>query len=154
MDELQSMSLVELKSMAKDLDVVFHPKASKEQIAAAIHEAVGSEATDLVVVEPEIAVEVPEPPAPPPPTPVVPAVQSYKPDAPVKSAAVFPTVEEVEALLVPYKERGLVVEHLDAVYWQFKKQNRQAAGNMKMPLSQIRLQLNILMTPTSAPTEE
>lgn len=159
--DLEDMSLAELKVIAKDLGIEVHHKSGEAKIIAAIRAfSDGIQEGDIDEQSVEVVEELPAPapvsePQEPSPIPEpVPAKQEHRPNAPVKAVAVYPTVDEVKAILVPYIARGLIVEELTDEYWQFRIANKQAAGNMKMPLSQIKLQANILMVPTRRPTEE
>jgi len=139
--ELNNLDLEQLKEIAKDKGVFVHQRHSKDTIIKNLQDAVealdGSDLPEAVV---EAVVEVV-------------ATQSFVPDA-VPKVSTFPTVEEARAALNSHVARGMQIIHMDSEYFHIKMQNRECAGNMKMPLKQLVMQANILMAPTKAPTEE
>lgn len=116
-----------------------------KQFAAEVGIVVGdeSERADVVEAIVELAANDPAP---------VSAVQGFKPDAPVPD--VYPTVTEVHNALQSFVARGLQIVTLTDSYWHLRKGNREAAGNLKMPLAQLVMQAKILLQPTKSPTEQ
>lgn len=82
------------------------------------------------------------------------ATQAFKPDAPLPNGNNYPSVEEAKAALASHIARGLQIVTMTTEYWHLRQSNREAAGNMKMPLKTLLMQANILMVPTKQPTEE
>jgi len=134
---LNNLDLEQLKEIAKEKGVFVHPRHGKDTIVKNLLALDGEIAPDVAVVA-----ETP-----------VSAVQSFVPDA-VPKVSAFPTVEEARAALNSHVARGMQIIHMDSEYFHIKMQNRECAGNMKMPLKQLVMQANILMAPTKAPTEE
>lgn len=83
------------------------------------------------------------------------ATQAAAPIPVAKEDAVqYPSIETARKYLQSYVNRGLIIEHMNDVFWQFRCHNRQASGTMKMPLKQMLMQANIILKPTATPTSE
>ncbi len=134
--DFKNMSIEELRETATDLGVVVGDDSQEADIIEALESALGEG-------------DIPDTPKTPTPTPV--AVQTFTPAAPIKD--LFPTPEQARDALKSHIARGLEIVTLTAEYWHLKQGRREAAGNMKMPLKQLLLQANLLMTPTAFPTE-
>lgn len=175
-EDLEKMKPEQLKKMAKDLGVRHHHNAKASKIVDAILAAVEGNAaaadaggddlpeTEIVdgegpSVEDVLAgetAEVVEQPMPAKPA----VVLSSKPDQTNKLEDIirkemteWPTVAKAKAALAPYVERGLTIVKLEPDYWHFKHHNREAAGNLKMPLKNLLQQAELLFKQTARPTE-
>lgn len=158
-EELQSMEPDAVKKIANDLGAKFHHKAGPDKVIdAVLLKLAGSD-------EGEDATEI-EQPAPPAPvatqtfTPPITAIPVTMEPGKIQLAAIiakekseWPTVEQVTEALRSHVARGMQIVQLIPDYWHFRMGQREASGNMKMPLKQVLMQANILMTPTKKPTE-
>lgn len=177
--DLEKMKLEELKKMASDLGVRHHHNAGAPKIVTAIlaalegnTDAADAEGDDLP--ETEIVNDDEEGPsvedvlsgetvdvADAPQAPAKPnVVLSVKPDEKNKLEEIirkemteWPTVAKAEQALAGHVARGLMVIKLEPDYWHFKVQNREASGNLKMPLKNIVHQAELLFAKTARPTE-
>lgn len=174
--ELMAMELEALRNLAVDLGVEVAADAEQEFIADSIVAALTGQPMPVVdlfeekpvpveistlgaieplqgvaaepivadlAVEPVIATNQPKPTA----------VQTFNPEAQFKNGDQWPTVAEARAALASHIMRGLTIVKMTEDYWHFRVSNREAAGNLKMPLKQLILQANILLRPTAKPTE-
>lgn len=141
--ELEAMQPEQVKKIANDLGVKYHHKHAVPKIIDAIMGAIAG--ADPLSDEGDGVPEIAE----------MAAVQTFRPDAqPAETVRAYPTVAEAQAALATHIARGLVIVTMTEDYWHLRMKNREASGNMKMPIKQLVLQANILLQPTKAPTEE
>ena len=173
---LEKMSKDELKKVANDLGVEYHQNSGAPKIVAAILAAVEGNGDEGDILPDTTAITeddegptvdevlaggtvevVDEKPAAPARLDVA---LSAKPDEKNKLEEVirkemteWPTVEAARQALAGHVARGLTIVKLDTDYWHVKFQNREASGNLKMPLKVILQQATLLFQATARPTE-
>lgn len=169
--DLKNMTETEVKQVATDLGVEFHHKNSAEtvikKIEAALEGKAGDEIkdedgaegedaesegdfnpdflTDDAPVEEQpktgkpIEVEKVEDPRPT-------AQQAYQPHA--STSKEMATVATAKKALEPFLRRGLEIVQMTENYWHIRAGKKEAAGNMKMPLSTLFQEASLLFTAT------
>lgn len=155
-EDLDGMSEKQVKQVAADLGVKFHHKHGKDTIIAKIKNSLDGvpdedgeedENEGDLSLETQVKQEVEPDLSPVDVPPVTTAIQSYRPDAPAPKLATWPTPKQVQEALKSHIARGLKIIQMTDEYWNFRVENREDSGNMKMPLSQFIMIANILLRP-------
>jgi hypothetical protein len=145
--DLTALSLEQLKAEADAIGLAYHPNIGAvklaEKLGAVENEAPGEEA------EVEGDVQIADEPAPAAIQPHT-AMQSLN----ATPAKVMCTPANVREALVNHIARGLEIVTLTPEYWHIRRGLREDSGNMNMPITTLKQCANLLMGPTSAPTED